>query len=67
MYFFICSGLCKDRSWMEALEDKLVADAASEEVQVAQPGWVCQPDHLAPEMELVHRGVDNTTCLLKQW
>lgn len=41
---------------MEALQDELVGDAASELVQVAQPGWVCQPDHLAPEMELVHEG-----------
>lgn len=36
-----------------ALEGNLIADVSSGEEQTAQPSWVCQPEHLAPGMELV--------------
>ena len=52
MYFCLNNGLYKDNQ-NKALEDKLVADAASKEVQIAQLSWICHPKHLAPEMELV--------------
>lgn len=54
LYIRLSDGLYRGNSHSEALEGNLVADASSGEVKTAQPSWVCQPEHLALGMELVH-------------
>lgn len=42
MCFCLNRGLCKVNTWNKVIEGELVAGAASEQAQTAEPRWVCK-------------------------